>query len=940
MPRVFLPAVTAKNNALLAGDTQPSADFEIQPSDDDDGSSTAEESMSPDLLRPAFHQRKQPQQQQQKAKVTGESAAVADVLSTGNKRARVHDRRRSDEGKRQAYTSIDNQQQADPTQEDDTFSVVFVTVALGITLAAPPSSDADGTLVVCDMDTTPNTCADATSKICIGDRLIAVGDTSAAGLSVDRVQRLIVRGSRPLQMTFRRRRSSPDGGATAAKKKQRPLGGLERPSRDCLLDTISNIATHEDSLLPDSQPQWPEYQDTTQARMVAGVSSGGRSENGHLGDGLSRPRNNTAARPSRSLLQPTPPLQSSFTPGRRHTPDGNACDGRPERKPVLNQPVKPSPSAQASPSPTVSSSLPVTEVGLLTPGATSEETQAALLKAATSSNTLPASPPPHRENGRAETPTPDVQETLEDIRAPQAQAALTNVVPPAEPEPSARTPAQTSGGRGSLAGTAEEGKPKRPKSANKKKRKKDGGGALGAATSAGVSSTQGIGNGRGLNTAVDANNNGSDKAGLARSLSSGGGKCGSIIGTGRQVTPQASSSTEDATALVPTAAEVSRILAKLGARGVSELALYKNLTFDELVKICRYTGGIDLSKRLPKATMAERLNFLCVEQGALTQELQAAAGAEARAETGEGLTRMAQSPREAEHLNVGALSTPALEVAAPSRSFGPVTLPSNMHAEPPSVQFAASPPTLRRPSHAHGNVRAIPRNLRPSSLLSTPLTASTTTTLHQQLPLSSPRGSNPSSRGRNVLPSSLPTSTPPTTSQEERGGGKVGSVEDDQHCWEDWNFLDSAGGCGRSGAPGREKGGHREGGGVDEEAAWWSQEPDHRDWSPCSSPTADPATAVAAPRSRSYPASSTSAGEPSWDGEGGDGGARRRNPLLPPTMSSSAGQGKQGSIAQSLWSGRFPGQGLGFASLPKWILRSVRSVGTQVRIANCAEAPG
>ncbi|CAM9555351.1 unnamed protein product, partial [Pylaiella littoralis] len=108
-------------------------------------------------------------------------------------------------------------------QEDEhtTFSVVFMTQSLGITLAAATAShdddDIDGSgslLVVCDKEekhaaTTP------TSQIRIGDRLIAVEGTSIAGLDVGSVERMIVRGSRPLEMVFRRRQQRPvsSGGA-------------------------------------------------------------------------------------------------------------------------------------------------------------------------------------------------------------------------------------------------------------------------------------------------------------------------------------------------------------------------------------------------------------------------------------------------------------------------------------------------------------------------------------------------------------------------------------------------------------------------------------------------------------------------------------------------------------------------------------------------------
>eukprot|EP00752_Nemacystus_decipiens_P010344 g9214.t1 len=974
MPRIFLPAVTAKNNALLAGDTQvPSAaPFEIRHSDDDDdGSSTEEdESMSPDLLRPAHHKRAQPQQQQQQhPEDTGRPAvATPALLSTGNnKRARVQDAQRTDYySGRRACTNTDNNegQAAEPPQGDeDTFAVVFMTVALGITLAAPPSSDADGSLVVCDKDTNnTTTSASPTSRICVGDRLVAVGGTSAAGLSVDRVQRLIVRGSRPLEMTFRRPRSTPDGGATAAatKQRRRPVGGLEPPSRDCLLDTISNIATHEDRLLPGSQPQWPEHQQQeARTGVVAGVSGRGRSENGgggDGGDGPSPPRTATSEL-SPSPSPPSPPLLllSSLPPERPRVAGGDDGNGHPERRAPLHQPGESPPSAQDPPSPAPSSSsssslVTEAELQLLSPSAAGRETQVAIPSAANTTDVPSPSQPHRREKAKGEAATPVA--VLGPPGGAGASAAkslsASRVVAVAEPAASAQAPAHMAGGSGSGADIAKEPNPKRPKSSkNKKKGTRSGGRTPVTAVGAAVSPRQLLGDGT----------VGRNKDGLTGSSSSGGGRCGGVIGdggggsgSGCQATARASSATAGESTLVPTATEVARILAKLGARGVSELTLYKNLSFDELVKVCRYTGGIDLSKRLPKATMAERLNTLCGEKGALAHELRAAAGVEVRTEQGEGLAGVSRSAREAGRQNDEALSTPAQLVAALTPPPRRVSLPSDISAEPPSVRFAASPPPPRRPSNAHGGAHAAPQNLPSSSLVQTPLTTPMTTPQHQQQPPPplSPRSWNSSGRASgNAGKAALSTSTSPTAAREERSrGGAAAPVEDDQHCWEDWDFLDNARGRGRRGvAPRRKKGDHGEGGGNDddedggddEEAAWWSQEPDHRDWSPCSSPIAAAAGAAAtvtpvAPYSRSFPAShfTRPAGERGWDSEGDqEDESRRRNPLLPPpTLSSlfpSAGQQEQ----QSVRSGRSFGNGLGFTALPKWILRSVRTIGTQ-----------
>ncbi|CAM9466132.1 unnamed protein product, partial [Ectocarpus sp. 4 AP-2014] len=188
-----------------------------------------------------------------------------------------------------------------------------------------------------------------------------------------------------------------------------------------------------------------------------------------------------------------------------------------------------------------------------------------------------------------------------------------------------------------------------------------------------------------------------------------------------------------------------------------------------------------------------------------------------------------------------------------------------------------------------------------------------------------------------------------------RQGGDTGDPGDDQGCWADWDYPDNAGarldrGGGRGAGVGRgdrRRGGRSvdDDGDDDEEAAWWSRGPDHRDWSPCSSPTA--AAAAAPPPSSSVP---TGGGRGGGGEDGREVGAAlfRRNPLLPASScfsrsfasSSPVGalaafedeqhqQNQRGSTMSLLSSGLLSGAGVGFTALPRWILRSVRTIGTQ-----------
>ncbi|CBN77730.1 hypothetical protein Esi_0062_0094 [Ectocarpus siliculosus] len=322
----------------------------------------------------------------------------------------------------------------------------------------------------------------------------------------------------------------------------------------------------------------------------------------------------------------------------------------------------------------------------------------------------------------------------------------------------------------------------------------------------------------------------------------GGGDGGGGSNSGRGAGKQASFAPPSAAVVVPTASEVTRILAKLGPKGASELALYKNLTFDELVKVCRYTGVMDLSKRLPKATMAERLSSLCSERGALAVELRnagRASGGKAEGERGIGGARGGKgqaASRGDDRSLQGPPTSPIRATEAAAAAAAETTAPVQQRGRPP----------------------------RPGSLTRTPGPAGCFGEASRQQPPPPPGSWN------------TPAVAAPHQASLFRLGGDTGDPGDDQGCWADWDYpdnagarLDRGGGRGGAGVGGRDRrrGGRSadDDGDDDEEAAWWSRGPDHRDWSPCSSPTA---AAAAAPA----PSSSVLAGGGGRGGGGGEDG--------------------------------------------------------------------
>lgn len=927
-------------------------------------------------------------------------------------------------------------------QEGETYAVVFMTQSLGITLAA--SEDGSDSLVVCDKERTETTTTTTSkvnpcSRIGIGDHLIGVGGTSAIGLGVNRVERLTVRGSRPLEMVFRRRRPSSRAGAasdtsavsptmpaaagttttaspstgtasTSRKQKQRPPGGLEQPSRDCLLDIISGIATQEDSLLAESQSrsQWPHHQHDTDEglRPSSMVADDGRSTNDNAG-GVS------PAASGRRIRSPP----SSFTPPRR--------------------PIAAAAAAGAA----------AVDVAAITPR---EHCNTAVAdcrhqsrRAAPPTSEASPSSSSSSSSTEADVASPDVGGTTirPDVRTPALEAELTvRVCESQAPVAASATKAPTnttaafdqnsalprgetcaaypvgSDARDGVVNSQDPNPGPRPKSNTKKKVSK-------VTAAAGAPLERRDGTGPVSDHATPGKNFG--RAGQSSPLSSaapGGSGDGTGTGTGKRPVSRVGSAV--ATAEAPTPAEVTRILAKLGPKGVSELALYKNLTFDELVRVCRYTARVDLSKRLPKATMAERLNSLCTQQGALASELRAAGAEGGEKRAGRGGGGGAQGRRGGEVVEgrgrgsgqagvgiesgsaQGAATSDGGVLRTPLRSLTAAAVPVRLRGHAPIADALPQAPTSARStaplSSPYGGDRRADgsRPTSPSSCCFHEAGRDTLPPEYARAARPPPPPSPPMALRANTSIGHGPPFAPPFSQPQEQQGGTTPSTprqlvirehddkDDDKQCWADWEFPDKStrvgggggvllGGRGRGtqGEASTSGGGHAFGsknsgnngnngntndehhddggrdGGTDDEAAWWSREPDYRDWSPCSSPTAAALTSSrAVPAWTSTPASLQS---PFGEGNVGNGvpggvgsGFHRRNPLLPPGASSSAAavDGASASTAASsepqrqqmgrnplsLLSGRFPGGGLGFTVLPKWILRSVRTIGTQV----------
>lgn len=695
MPRIFFPAPTPENNALLpnsgysrklqlaaasrsylersalqhAGGTPPTGVPRPHPRSDgdNDGESTTGEEIesSPDLLKlgnpilaapatdaePSSTSERVDNNTPRRSQQTIGSTPTTPTSSSPNA-----DRAALLRGGRGTPTKLESPKPAQRTQDghehiaeqqqlrsreypspslDSMFSVVFVAQQLGLTLAtAEAADDSDGgrddkkssVVVVCQLDPVAATPDSPLTKLRVGDCVVAIGEVSTAGLGLEEIERRIVRGPRPLTMSFRRGGGGYGSGtesSTPCRKIgiatptlwKRPLGGLEQVSRVCLLDVISDIATQEDSI-PESQLRLHaspvgvqdnedrqkasrSRSNTLEIAMDGIENSGGsamvlgadaRNARGQRAGGCAQV---AVADQNARCSAPVSGAAEKYTTGTPTQLSASTCDERAQQKQAITITTGDHHGSLLSrgrisgPTAPIAKRYPPTEEGssrtedqdasptLHSRVALSSSCCGAVEQEPCSSpstafglggmNTQNITPRRDDADGRTSLVPPPLLlpvDTVGSKRGPPSQDALPvafdgSVAILGGAGSAENSPARPSGG-------AARGRTstKRPKIAKKKK------------------------------TAA-----GDDSSG---------------------VTPT-SAKQKRAVVEAPTSAEVMLILRKLGIKGVSELTLYKDLTVDELAQLYRYVG-LNVSKRLPKAVMAERLNALCAETGALADE--------------------------------------------------------------------------------------------------------------------------------------------------------------------------------------------------------------------------------------------------------------------------------------------------------------------------------
>lgn len=928
------------------------------------------------------------------------SAAITDFTLGQRSLSSEHEQKRDRTGK-----------EGDRNRAHETFKVVFHAQTIGLTLA----TDEDF-IVVCDKivlqppSTTPSSIPlpkvsaeakgnstpfshhtaatkNALDKVSVGDRVLAVGRTTTTGMRLSDVWRMVVRGPRPLEILFQRNldqtvkkassilsgssgskllgnagtqdcigdriimpmcnadaHNSSAGAMTgaaapaapaAATPCKRPLGGLEQPSRACLLDVISDIATQEGSL-PDFLPLTATHDAPRRQHECRreGVATG-------------RPKSVDMATTSTAGLG-----DLSEGDDRLHelAATGHLFTKRDEQ----------------------------IRAGHVQSGVRKKSAHEGPASARQNVQQTVAGAPP---NGR-----------LDEGEAESTVATEVNV--------STAIIAQRLGVR-------------RDQQLEIRSTPNDNHNDM---TSIPL---RGNCNERGDESTSDTN--------ATRAVAS------------RAVSSRSSSSTSATvgTVVIPTSTEVTRILAKLGPKGVSELTLYKNLTFDELSRVSRY-AGMNLSKRLRKATMAERLNSLCSQEGALALELrnvrngtdEEATGQNTDGGTGRGdggrasgiarakrrengkrllkasasnatptvahyaqssstTSRQTRDPTP-ERPTTAATSTPPFTAArseasvrkailAPPSSemslsldFEPASLrsstqrpdqlrTSSLPSSPRSGEMCTEGRKRNRADGARRSPASIARNMGhlggdsennfpppPTSIfpVSTSGIKATPLAMAQAAPqVLESRCNTPAPRQNHEL-TIIPSATTSTTAvagrqSEERlyGDHRHGDDRD----WDDWEYVDAA----RLVAGDRNNDKH-------DEASWWQQDSDG-DWSACSSPTA-----------KSLPFSTRHHREEQQrqrmpDKAAADSvadadveckpGANRRNPLLGGSSHESgfsaglSGAGPDDAVGYGLdrrtgvtcddvnersWWGRFFIE-RGLTALPQGNLRPVRTVGTQVR---------
>lgn len=953
----------------------------------------------------------------------------------GRAGSRVH--RPQEEGLKQKEAENGGEEGRDGVrQEEWSFEVVFVTQKLGLTLATDDAS-MDNTrysVVVCEKDGTVVSSAIAAAEVQIGDRVAAVGGVSTVGVGLSDVERMIVRGPRPMTIVFQRPCPRPpvnDAGAggdscnrygksgegqsapaeggsvvvaatapavpavVAAKPTtwKQPLGGLERPSRDNLLDMISDIATQEDSL-PESQVFDVGRVCDDQSQPQHGVMGPPivASRDGPGGDRGERGGDNLETRSSN-------PLESNEM-GENRSPRPAATTPHKQSTHASQDTSAPAAAAAAEGDVLLPTGEGVDKDSLSISGVGAHRYSSGQRSCVGDHDTPHPEPQPassacsripavdvvggHDRGSEAstESETRAQEESLISkvaagttgaVTNPQRSAAvgcrLAGTSPPFSPSvsrPLAATGRRSGGDDDGSSGGGAGGNEPNPK---RIKCTKTGGVASNATTKETNTTPKGK---RKKERAVIT----SEKK---KNGSSNNNKLVAATG-GAHASSSCDNKKKDQEA--PTSVEVTRILAKLGSKGVSELTLYTHLSFEDMVGLCRYVG-VGVSKRLSKATMAERLNAVFVQKGTLNRELQLATTARGGGGGGKRRAGVADTPATSTALDGSSaanssyrLDAPAAIRAATSTAFTVAATPvqeayfassTPLHPPPSSLQTPLSPPPLRPPQP-----RASSPPL-PASLGQCPSSPIPSRTSFRQPPPSPPPRTpisskpiptsifsaceSPSQRfgfqdgdrgggctqtsqppiGRTPEAAPAPMASAPMEPQrsmetgepraggEERGGRRPG-VENEE-CWAVWDFSENIRTV---------TGGDKNNENTDDEACWWQQEPDGDDWSNCSSPP--PALPPSLP-SRVGLAATAAVAVPSVPragtitGSGGENGARlggllphRRNPLLPATV---AARDARGTMSSHRSFGHVS-LGTGFAALPQFSLRSVRTVGTQV----------
>lgn len=801
---------------------------------------------------------------------------------------------------------------SDCGEESGSFTVVFIAQTLGLTIG----QDDAGNIIVCDKEdsNTHGNSSAGRGMVSIGDRVINVGGTSVAGLDISEVERMLMRGPRPLEVVFRRmpRVPKPQGARERANKpaptqqgdvlnalstSAQPLGGLERPSRDCLLDTISNIATQEDSLAETHLLNGtPWGSGAGGAAMAAGA---GAHENG-ISSGINRTSNRavkdkdgnrpTRARDARGTRQPpkTNSITSAASPkqARNRVPDttgaapfSTVINGTSEAQArETNQPSKKIPTTDVASPKQARNYVP--DMVSVAPSVINDvsETQARVTSQAPKTHSTTGAAPPKLARKY-------VPDTLS--------------VAPFSTVSNGASGAQRESRNGSPRWAMAEGLASTPPDVVRT------GTVVGQAGSALRLAQPSAAQGRDTESSRDVNGSGALGTKRPKSKKSFGDSAPASKPPERPRDNSIASSTgagvgapgskKKVPAVIPDMDEVIRILTKLGSRSVSELTLYKSLTFDELVRVSRY-AGVDLSKRLSKVAMAERLNSLYVEKGILRREQHIAATKRGRGggETpGPSANDAARRHNTLEPLSRPATTSDAIGTPATSAQDVPCARP--LPTLPPLAPPFFYPHEARVQSprrHSTWNtttastVSGNERILTPQPRRATDWLASAS--LRQGSPLNVARDGFATGGGGNhlSLDSRLAAQTPATP---RRTGG---ADKDEDRSWEDWDYHEhvAVGGgqvCDSEG----------------NEASWWRGGSDG-DWTPCQPPPSPPRWSAQGGHDRGRDEGTNTSG---W-----------RNPLLPTVRSTRSPQ-----IRGLL-------DGTRLSVLPKWILRPVRTVGTQV----------